>query len=87
VTDAVVSELDPALVSPVVPYSSHVDCPVTGEIYTAGRGQVASFFIGRTRGFYHPRVLMIIFSECVPCTGHDTSTAIEIRRSARPSRW
>jgi NAD(P)-dependent dehydrogenase (short-subunit alcohol dehydrogenase family) len=52
--NAVMARLDPALVSPVVAFLAHEDCPVTGEIYTAGAGQVARFFTGRTRGYYHP---------------------------------
>ncbi len=50
--NAITSLLDPALVSPVVAFLAHEDCPVSGEIYTAGAGQVARFFIGRTRGHY-----------------------------------
>jgi NAD(P)-dependent dehydrogenase (short-subunit alcohol dehydrogenase family) len=50
---AVIARLDPALVSPVVTFLAHEDCPVTGEIYTAGAGQVARFFTGRTTGYYH----------------------------------
>ncbi len=46
--------LDPALVAPVVAYLAHVDCPVSGEIYTVGGGQVSRFFIGRTKGYYNP---------------------------------
>lgn len=42
--------LDPALVAPVVAFLAHADCPVSGEIYTVGGGQVSRFFIGRTRG-------------------------------------
>jgi len=51
---AVVDRLDPALVSPVVAFLAHEQCPVTGEIYTAGAGQVARFFTGRTAGYHHP---------------------------------
>ena len=47
-------KLDPALVAPVVAFLTHQDCPVSGEIYTAGAGHVARFFIGRTKGFYSP---------------------------------
>jgi NAD(P)-dependent dehydrogenase (short-subunit alcohol dehydrogenase family) len=46
--------LDPALVAPVVAFLAHTDCPVTGEIFTAGAGHVARFFIGRTTGYYNP---------------------------------
>ena len=54
--DAIVGRLDPALVSPVVAFLAHEDCPVTGEVYTAGAGQVARFFTARTRGYHHPRL-------------------------------
>jgi NAD(P)-dependent dehydrogenase (short-subunit alcohol dehydrogenase family) len=47
-------KLDPALVAPVVAFLTHRDCPVTGEIYTVGAGQVSRFFVGRTKGFYSP---------------------------------
>jgi NAD(P)-dependent dehydrogenase (short-subunit alcohol dehydrogenase family) len=47
-------KLDPALVAPVAAFLTHRDCPVSGEIYTVGAGQVARFFIGRTRGLYRP---------------------------------
>ncbi|HKV22545.1 MAG TPA: SDR family NAD(P)-dependent oxidoreductase [Mycobacterium sp.] len=48
--------LDPALVAPVVAFLAHEDCPVSGEIYTVGGGQVSRFFIGRTRGYFNPRL-------------------------------
>ena len=51
--NAITGKLDPALVSPVVAFLAHEDCPVTGETYTAGAGQVARFFTGRTRGYHH----------------------------------
>ncbi|RDH77176.1 SDR family NAD(P)-dependent oxidoreductase [Mycolicibacterium moriokaense] len=44
--------LDPALVSPVVAFLAHEDCPVSGELYTAGGGQVSRWFIGRTKGYF-----------------------------------
>jgi NAD(P)-dependent dehydrogenase (short-subunit alcohol dehydrogenase family) len=47
-------KVDPALVSPVVAFIGHADCPVTGEMYTVGAGQVSRFFIGRTRGYHNP---------------------------------
>lgn len=46
--------LDPALVAPVVAYLAHADCPVSGEIYSVGGGQVSRFFIGRTKGYFNP---------------------------------
>lgn len=49
-------KLDPALVAPVVAYLTHADCPVTGEIYSAGAGHVSRFFIGRTTGVYRSQL-------------------------------
>lgn len=49
-------KLDPALVAPVAAFLTHRECPVSGEIYTAGAGQVSRFFIGRTKGFYSPEL-------------------------------
>ena len=46
--------LDPALVAPVVAFLAHADCPVSGEVYTVGAGQVSQFFTGRTKGYYNP---------------------------------
>ena len=48
--------LDPALVSPVVAWLVHEDCPVTGEIYSVGGGRVARFFIGMTEGYYNAKL-------------------------------
>jgi NAD(P)-dependent dehydrogenase (short-subunit alcohol dehydrogenase family) len=50
--------LDPALVAPVVAFLAHADCPVSGEIFTVGGGQVSRFFIGRTRGYYNPSLTL-----------------------------
>jgi NAD(P)-dependent dehydrogenase (short-subunit alcohol dehydrogenase family) len=47
-------KLDPALVSPLVAWLVHEDCPVSGEIYSAGGGRVARFFVGMTPGYVHP---------------------------------
>lgn len=49
-------KLDPALVAPVAAFLTHRECPVSGEIYTVGTGQVSRFFIGRTKGFYSPEL-------------------------------
>lgn len=51
-----IEKLDPALVAPVVAYLAHADCPVSGEIYSAGAGQVSRFFIGRTKGVFYPQL-------------------------------
>lgn len=50
--------LDPALVAPVVAFLAHADCPVSGEIYTVGGGQVSRFFIGRTKGYFNPSLTL-----------------------------
>ena len=44
---------DPALVSPAAAFLAHEKCPVTGELYTAGGGQVSRWFIGRTTGYFN----------------------------------
>lgn len=43
--------MDPALVAPMAAYLAHEDCPVTGEVYTAGAGRFARIFIGSTPGW------------------------------------
>lgn len=46
--------LAPEHVSPVVAVLCHEDCPVSGEVYSAGGGRVARFFVGLTPGWYDP---------------------------------
>lgn len=43
--------LQPELVTPVVAWLAHEDCPVSGEVYSAGGGVVARFFVGLTEGY------------------------------------
>jgi len=50
--------LDPALVSPVVAWLAHEDCPVSGEVYSAAGGRVARFFTGLTLGHYNPTLTL-----------------------------
>ena len=45
-------KLTPELVTPVVTYLAHEDCPVTGEVYSVGGGRVARIFIGVTPGHF-----------------------------------
>lgn len=45
-------KLDPGLVSPIVTYLAHEDCPVSGQVFSVGGGRVAHVFIGETKGFY-----------------------------------
>ena len=47
-------KIEPALVSPIVAYLAHEECPVTGEVYSAAGGRIARFFIGLTPGYYNP---------------------------------
>ena len=42
--------LDPALVSPVVAWLAHEDCPVSGHTYSVGGGRVARVFVGHGFG-------------------------------------
>jgi NAD(P)-dependent dehydrogenase (short-subunit alcohol dehydrogenase family) len=51
-------KLDPKLVSPIVAWLVHEDCPVTGEIYSAAGGRIARFFIGLTEGYYDPALTL-----------------------------
>ena len=43
--------MDPALVAPLAAYLAHEDCPVTGEIYSAGAGRFARLFLASTPGW------------------------------------
>jgi NAD(P)-dependent dehydrogenase (short-subunit alcohol dehydrogenase family) len=47
------TQMAPELVSPMAAFLSHQDCPVSGEIYTAGGGRFARLFIGSTEGYVH----------------------------------
>ena len=49
-------KLDPKLVSPIVAFLVHEDCPVSGEIYSAAGGRIARMFIGLCEGFYDPNL-------------------------------
>jgi NAD(P)-dependent dehydrogenase (short-subunit alcohol dehydrogenase family) len=44
-------KLDPALVSPVVAWLTHEDCPVSGHIYSVAAGRVARVFIAQGQGY------------------------------------
>ncbi|HWD42734.1 MAG TPA: SDR family NAD(P)-dependent oxidoreductase [Actinomycetota bacterium] len=47
-------KLDPGLVAPVAAWLVSEECPVTGEVYSAGGGRVARFFVGLTQGYADP---------------------------------
>jgi hypothetical protein len=51
-------QLDPGLVAPVAAWLVSEDCPVTGEIYSAGGGRVARFFVGLTEGYANPALTL-----------------------------
>jgi NAD(P)-dependent dehydrogenase (short-subunit alcohol dehydrogenase family) len=51
-------KVGPELVSPIVAWLVHEDCPVTGEIYSAAGGRIARYFIGLTPGYYNPALTM-----------------------------
>ena len=42
----------PDLVSPIVGWLCHEDCPVTGEVYSAVGGRIARYFVALTPGYY-----------------------------------
>ena len=44
-------KLDPALVSPVVAWLAHEDCPVSGHIYSVAAGRVARIFVAQGQGY------------------------------------
>jgi NAD(P)-dependent dehydrogenase (short-subunit alcohol dehydrogenase family) len=48
--------LAPELVTPVVTFLAHEDCPVTGEVYSVGGGRVARIFVGVTKGHVDPEL-------------------------------
>jgi NAD(P)-dependent dehydrogenase (short-subunit alcohol dehydrogenase family) len=45
-------QLDPSLVTPLVIWLAHEDCPHTGNVYSAAGGTVARYFIGLTQGVH-----------------------------------
>jgi NAD(P)-dependent dehydrogenase (short-subunit alcohol dehydrogenase family) len=51
-------KLDPGLVSPLVAFLAHEDCPVSGQTFSVGGGRVAHVFIGETQGYHNPNLSM-----------------------------
>src|SRR5262249_29019879 len=49
--DELADKLAPGLVSPVVAWLVHEDCPVSGHIYSVGGGRVARVFVGEGQGY------------------------------------
>jgi len=52
--DPMATSMAPELVAPMVAFLAHEDCPVSGEIYTAGAGRFARLFVASTPGFLQP---------------------------------
>ena len=52
--DEMPPHMSPDLVAPMVAFLAHEDCPVSGEIYTAGAGRFSRLFIASTQGYVHP---------------------------------
>ena len=53
VDDLSATQMAPELVAPMAAFLAHEDCPVTGEIYSAGFGRFARIFIGQVEGYVH----------------------------------
>ena len=53
---AAADKLAPELVTPIVTYLAHEDCPVSGEVYSVGGGRVARVFVGVTPGHFDPHL-------------------------------
>src|SRR3954451_2104266 len=51
-------KVGPELVSPIVGWLCHEDCPVTGEIYSAAGGRIARYFVGLTPGYFNADLTM-----------------------------
>ena len=45
-------QVKPELVSPLVAFLSHEDCPVSGSVFSVGGGRVAEIFIGEAQGYF-----------------------------------
>ena len=48
------ADMAPELVAPMAAFLAHEQCPVSGEIYTAGFGRFARLFIASTDGWVRP---------------------------------
>ncbi|KXX61856.1 SDR family NAD(P)-dependent oxidoreductase, partial [Rhodococcus sp. LB1] len=59
------SDMDPALVAPMVGYLAHEACEVSGQTYLAGAGRFAHLFVGVTEGYLHPDPHSVTISDVV----------------------
>jgi NAD(P)-dependent dehydrogenase (short-subunit alcohol dehydrogenase family) len=55
---AMAEKLQPGLISPIVAYLAHEECPVSGEVYSVGGGRVARVFIAETEGYHNANLTM-----------------------------
>ena len=55
---AMAEKLQPELISPIVAFLAHEDCPVSGEVYSVGGGRVARVLIGETPGYFNANLTM-----------------------------
>ncbi|MBI4932709.1 MAG: SDR family oxidoreductase [Actinobacteria bacterium] len=46
-------KLDPGLVSPLVAFLAHDECPVSGQTFSVGGGRIAHVFIAETQGYHN----------------------------------
>ncbi|MET0727341.1 MAG: SDR family oxidoreductase [Acidimicrobiales bacterium] len=53
---AAADQLAPELVTPIVTFLAHEECPVSGEVYSVAGGRVARIFVGVTPGHYDPEL-------------------------------
>ncbi len=51
-------KLQPEMVSPLVAFLAHEDCPVSGQVFSVGGGRVAEVFIGETQGYFNANLSM-----------------------------
>ena len=77
------TQMAPDLVAPMVAFLAHEDCPVSGEIYTAGAGRFARIFIASTPGYVHSGRSRR--SRTSPRTGRRSTT--RPATTCRPTSW
>ncbi len=51
-------KLQPEMVSPLVAFLAHEDCPVSGQVFSVGGGRVAHVFIGEAQGYFNANLSM-----------------------------
>jgi len=51
-------KLQPEMVSPLVAFLAHEECPVSGQVFSVGGGRVAQVFIGEAQGYFNADLTM-----------------------------